>query len=292
MRQLRILIGFFAAGMLLLTGCNQEESLIPESKGRINVHLTDSPFPMGLVNSTVVTIDRVEIRQRLEVEPGNEETSFITIAEGEMQFDLLTLTNGISEKIASADLDPGTYDLIRLHVVDAKILLNDGTEFDLKIPSGSASGLKVKIEPAVVLQEGQTSDILLDFDVSKSFVAKGNIKAGHIIGFNFKPVVRGVYLGAAGRIEGKVTDADGNPVENAWVKVLLPGTAEVGEEEAEDQVLMSSYTDADGNFKLIGIPAATYAVSCELEEFAKVTVEGVEVKTGSSTRVDFVMIKD
>lgn len=286
------MIGFLAASMLLLAGCNQEESLIPGSKGRINVHLTDSPFPVGLVNSTVVTIDRVEIRQRLEVEPGNEEASFITIAEGEMQFDLLELTNGISVKIASADLDPGAYDMIRLHVVDAKILLKDGTEYDLKIPSGSTSGLKIKIEPAVVLQEGQTSDILLDFDVSKSFVAKGNIKAGLITGFNFKPVVRGVYLGAAGRIEGKVTDADGNPLENAWVKVLLPGAGGEGEEESEDKVLMSSYSDAQGNFKLIGIPAATYAVSCELEEFASVKVDAVEVKAGSATRVDFVLVND
>ena len=209
-----------------------------------------------------------------------------------MQIDLLELTNGISEKIASADLEPGAYDMIRIHVLDAKVLLNDGTEFDLKVPSGSTSGLKVKIKPEVVIQEGQTSDILLDFDVSKSFVAKGNVSAGLITGFNFKPVIRGVYLGAAGRIEGKVTDSAGNPVENAWVKVLLPVTAAAGEEETEDQVLMSTYSGADGNFKLIGIPAATYAVSCELEEYAGVTVENVEVKTGSSTRVDFVLLKD
>ena len=115
------------------------------------------------------------------------------------------------------DLEAGTYDQIRMHVTDSKVVMNDDTEFDLKVPSGSSSGLKIKIEPALEISSGQTADVLLDFDVSKSFVAKGNMENGHFNGFNFKPVVRCVMLGRAGRIEGTIIDTANVAIENASV---------------------------------------------------------------------------
>lgn len=60
--------------------------------------------------------------------------------------------------------------MIRVHVVDARIMLTGGNDYDLRIPSGSSNGLKIKIEPAISTGEGQTSDVLLDFDISKSEV--------------------------------------------------------------------------------------------------------------------------
>lgn len=259
--------------------CNNEEYSLPEGKGRINVLLTDSPFPIDLVSHTYVSIDRVEIRQKEEMEAGEDADSFIVIAEGEMEIDLLQLTNGITTEIASADLDAGVYDLIRLHVTDARIVLADGSEYNLQIPSGSASGLKIKIDPAISLGEGETSDVLLDFDVSRSFVLKGNL--GNIQGFIFKPVVRGVYLGAAGRIEGTVTDSIPNPLENAMVKLLK------AENGGIDSLILTSFTDVEGSYKLIGVQEGVYSVVCELEGFKSDTVNNVSVSAGKSTKVDF-----
>jgi hypothetical protein len=259
--------------------CNNEEYSLPEGKGRINVLLTDSPFPIDLVSHTYVSIDRVEIRQKAEMEAGEDADSFIVIAEGEMEIDLLQLTNGITTEIASADLDAGVYDLIRLHVTDATIVLADGSEYNLQIPSGSASGLKIKIDPAISLDEGETSDVLLDFDVSRSFVLKGNL--GNIQGFIFKPVVRGVYLGAAGRIEGTVTDSIPNPLENAMIKLLKAESGGI------DSLIMTSFTDVEGSYKLIGVQEGVYSVVCELEDFESDTVKNVSVSAGKSTKVDF-----
>jgi hypothetical protein len=222
MKHLKLIAGILILSALALIGCIKDENMIPGSKGRLNVYLTDAPFPIGLVENAYVTIDRVEVRQRLETEGDDDEGSFIVIADGSQEFDLIKLTNGITTQLGTIDLEPGNYDMIRLHVTDARIILTDGSEYDLKIPSGSSSGLKIKIQPGIDIGEGQTSDVLLDFDISKSFVAKGNVKGGQITGFNFKPVVRGIYLGAAGRIQGTVTDAEGQPLENAWVKVLVP----------------------------------------------------------------------
>lgn len=306
MKHLKLIIPGFILSVFLFTACNMDENVLPENKGRINVHLTDSPFPINLINSTLVTIDKVEIRKRLETDLNGSSDTFIVLSEEEMQINLLELTNGITEEIASADLEPGTYDLIRLHVVDATVLLNDGTTFDLKVPSGYTSGLKIKINPAIYLGEGQTSDVLLDFDVSKSFVVKGKI-GGHINGFNFKPVVRAVYMGAAGRIEGNVSDTTGIVLENAMVKVLNPddemenaGNDELEESgddnnlennENDNNHIVSSFTDVAGNYKLIGLPEGTYSVVCELEGYENDTIKDVTVTAGNATTVNFQLEK-
>ena len=275
--------------VIAFTGCNTDENSMPEGKGRLNVHLTDAPFPIQLVNSTWVTIDRVEIRKTSDAEMEDENGSFMVIAEGEMEFDLLDLTNGITEQIASVDLEPGSYDLIRLRVVDSKVTLNNGEVYDLKVPSGSESGLKIKIQPAIMIEAGQTSDVLLDFDVSKSFVAKGNVAGGNIIGFNFKPVVRGVYLGAAGRIQGSVKDSLDSPLENARVKLLIPEDEFEPEMEEEDLILVSSFTDEMGNFRLIGLHEGIYTAVCVLPGFKNDTVFDIPVTPGASTTVNFTL---
>ena len=287
MKQMKWSLALLMFAVFAVAGCNTDENSMPEGKGRLNVHLTDAPFPIQLVSSTWVTIDRVEIRKTSDADAEEEDSSFMVIAEGEMEFDLLDLTNGITEQIASVDLEPGSYDMIRLRVVDSKVTLNNGEVYDLKVPSGSTSGLKIKIHPAIMIEAGQTSDVLLDFDVSKSFVAKGNVAAGNIIGFNFKPVVRGVYLGAAGRIQGSVKDSLDNPLENARVNLLIPeNEIEPGMEE-EDMILISSFTDEMGNFKLIGLHEGTYTAVCVLPGFKNDTVFDIPVTAGASTTVNF-----
>ncbi|MDD4143234.1 MAG: DUF4382 domain-containing protein [Prolixibacteraceae bacterium] len=280
MNKYRLFITALVLSLVSLFSCNNDEYALPSGKGRINVLLTDSPFPIDLISNTYVSIDRVEIRQKSEEGLGEDADSFIVVAEGEMEIDLLQLTNGITEQIATADLEAGVYDMIRLHVTDATIVLADGSEFDLKIPSGSSSGLKIKIDPAISLSEGETSDVLLDFDVSRSFVVKGNIN-GNIEGFNFKPVVRGVYMGSAGRIEGTVSDTTSNPLENAMIKLFMP------EDGILDSLIMSSFTDVEGSYKLIGVPEGVYSIVCELEGFASDTVNDVSVSSGNATTVNF-----
>lgn len=288
MKHLKLITTGIILAMFAFYGCNQEE-ISMENKGRVNVHITDAPFPIDLVSKTIVTIDAVEIRKTSEAEVEDDEASFILLAEGETEIDLLELTNGITEQIASADIEAGTYDMIRLHVVNAKVILNDGTEYDLQVPSAHTSGLKIKIQPAISINEGQTSDVLLDFDLNRSFVVKGSLDT-QIGGFIFKPVVRGVYLGAAGRVEGYVSDNQGNPLENALVKLWIPEIE--NELHANDSLIVSSFTDADGNYKLIGLPANSYLLTAEIEGFKSDTTENISVTSGQSTRVNFELLEE
>ncbi|WP_319589286.1 DUF4382 domain-containing protein [uncultured Draconibacterium sp.] len=283
MKKIGLALTTIVLGILLMVACSDESETtgITAGKGKVNVYLTDAPFPIGLVSQTIVTIDKVEIRKQ---ENDTTEASFITLMEDDFEIDLLSLSNGITEQLASVELEAGTYDMIRMHVVDAEVILTDQTVFDLKIPSGTSSGLKIKIEPALTINSGETSDVLLDFDVSKSFVAKGNWKDGMINGFNFKPVVRCVLLDRAGRIEGTVSDTS---------NVLLPNTAvnlwtEVSDME-EDSLITTAFTNEKGGYKLIGIPEGTYYMIAEQDNFLTDTIWNVDVLKGQSTQIDFVL---
>lgn len=271
-------------GTVAMISCNNDSSddFGPgQGVGKVNFYLTDAPFPVDLVAKTIVTIDKVEIRKQ---ETDTAESTFVVINEEPMVIDLLTLSNGVTELLASVELEAGSYDMIRMHVTDSKVILNDSTEFDLKVPSGSSSGLKIKINPSLEISNGQTADVLLDFDVSKSFVAKGNWKGGVINGFNFKPVVRCVLLGMAGRIEGSVSDTTETALENASVKVWMPTN-----EMESDSLITSSFTDFDGKYQVIGLLSGTYYLTTELDSFMTDTVWNVNVSEGQSTQVDVVL---
>lgn len=280
MKRIGLALIAMVLGTLAMISCNNDESSdLGGGKGKVNIYLTDAPFPVDLVDKTFVTIDKVEIRKH---ETDTAEAKFVVLTNEAIDIDLLTLSNGVTELLASLDLEVGTYDMIRMHVTDSKVVLKNGTEYDLKVPSGSSSGLKVKISPSMEISNGQTADVLLDFDVSKSFVAKGNWQGGVINGFNFKPVVRGVLLGMAGRIEGVVSDTTGTMLENASVKVWMPG-----EGMEADSLITSSFTNNEGKYQVIGVLAGTYYLTTELDNFMTDTVWNVNVSEGQSTQVDF-----
>ena len=133
---------------------------------------------------------------------------FITISEETIQVNLLDLVNGLTMTLVDTEIPAGKYDLIRLHVSEAEVILEDGQVFDLKIPSGNRSGLKVFIKPSLNVVGGLTSDLLLDFDVCRSFVFRGNIRNGDIRGVIFKPVIKAVNLSNAGTLTGLVYTTD------------------------------------------------------------------------------------
>lgn len=271
----------------LFFSCSESDDVKTiEGKGRLNVAITDAPFPIDIVDKTVVTIDKVEIAQTTQASEDEAETrTFITLSEEEYEINLLDLANGVTAQLASVDLEAGSYDQIRLHVVDAKVILKDGTEFDLTIPSGSTSGLKVKIEPAVVIEEGTESSVLLDFDVSKSFVMQGNMNTpAGIKGFHFKPVVRAVFVGFAGQVEGHVNGDAEAILENAHIELWS-----LTETQEADTVVTSAFSDEAGFYKMIGLPEGTYHLSAAMENYDTIWVDNVAVEAGQTTTVDLAL---
>jgi len=279
LKTLSILIVAIAFAMV---SCNTKDS---ETKGTgtLNIKLTDAPFPVDLVEEANVTISKIDARQLIEAtDTTDESSSFVVLSEDELSFNLLDLTNGVTADIANAEVPAGTYDLIRLKITSASIVLKDGRTFDLKVPSGSSSGLKIFIKPAVVVAGGLSADLLLDFDVSRSFVAQGSImKPETIHGFIFKPVIKAINNTFAGSLKGMVTDTASVGIDGAMISVY-----------AADTLNTTTFADTVGNYTVLGLSAGSYKVTAEADGYLSSTAEGVDVIPGNTTTLDFELEED
>jgi hypothetical protein len=278
------------------SGCNQifddEISSNKEGMGTVVFKITDAPFPANLVEEANVTIDwikllknEIEADEVLETEEELEETpSFILIElEEPLTFNLLELANGLTATLAEMEVPAGVYREIRLHVANAGIVLKDGREFDLKVPSGNTSGLKIKLIPWLEIEEGAYAEVLFDFDVSRSFVMQGNMVngKGKINGFVFKPVVRAVahVQTHAGEISGYVTDSDEYPIESATLTLT-----------DDEDTITTAITDEKGFYAMIGILPGSYKLVLEAGDVVKEI--NVEIEKGKTTVQNFVLIED
>ncbi|HUH47301.1 MAG TPA: DUF4382 domain-containing protein [Arenibacter sp.] len=290
--KIRISSIFLWAAVILFIGCSDGNDSAPgPDTGRMTIKMTDAPFPHNLVAEANVTVFKIEARHtdkksgpEKEGEMGDKNGSpFIVLMEQEIDVNLLDLTNGITETLVDTEVPVGTYDLVRVYVKGINVVLVDGTTYDLKVPSGEQSGIKIFIKPGITVAGNLSADLLLDFDVSRSFVAKGNIKdpAG-ITGFNFKPVIKASNLSTAGSLSGVVTmlqEATAIGLEGAQVSVF-----------AADTLNTATFTDATGSYMVMGLLAGTYDVTVDLEGYGTQTVEGVKVNTANQTITDFELV--
>jgi len=111
-----------AVVLFLATSCDQINPSDGGGKGTVVLSLTDAPFPVSLVESAMITIDKIEIRSKTddikdkEKEGDDIPSRYIVLYEGaEKQFDLLDLQNGVTAELASMDIPSGTYDLLKMH---------------------------------------------------------------------------------------------------------------------------------------------------------------------------------
>ena len=180
-----------------------------------------------------------------------------------------------------AGLLAGDYDLIRLHVAESSITLKDGSSFDLKVPSGGQTGIKVFIKPSITVAGGLTAELLLDFDVSRSFVVQGNpnTPAG-IKGFIFKPTIKASNLTTSGRLMGMVTDSLGMAIEGATISVF-----------AADTLNTSTLSSASGEYMVLGLAAGSYDISVEYSEYQAVEIKDLEIVAGNATSKDVQLIE-
>lgn len=266
---------------LLYTSCSKYgNELSYVETGTLVVKLTDAPFPFDYVSEANVTIFKIEARLKGS---SDSESEFFTLYEEDMTVNLLELKNGITSTITTVEVPVGSYDLIRVFVRDGSVILSNETTYDLKIPSGDQSGIKVFVNPSLEIVSEISSELLLDFDVSSSFVPKGSTATiDGITGFNFKPVIRAANLSFAGSLSGLVTNVtDGvvTPIEGVQIDVLENGS-----------LITTTFTDETGNYTVLGLVAGTYTIIAEGMEYEISTEEQVEITAANKTNLDFVLL--
>ncbi|MDF0705919.1 MAG: DUF4382 domain-containing protein [Bacteroidota bacterium] len=317
----KIFFSFLMAFALLIMSCSDGEgSGSAEGTGRLSVQLTDAPFPYDLLAEANVTVYKIEARlidgddsddnsddDSSDDDSSNDDSSddsssddsnddsdddsdddsypYITLMEEEIEVNLLELTNGLTQELAEIDVPAGAYDLIRVYVKGVNVVLTDGTVYDLKVPSGDSSGIKVFIDPAITVTGGLSADLLLDFDVSRSFVAKGNLNTpAGVNGFNFKPVIKASNLSTSGTLAGNVSTVEEETsvaLEGAQISVI-----------AADTLNTTSFSDVDGNYAILGLKAGMYKVVAELDGYLASDTLDVQIDAANVTTQDFILEVD
>lgn len=262
-------------GMVLMSlqSCEKEGELF---LGRIIVAITDDPFPIEIIEEASIRVFR------FEAHPVNseEDNDMILLSDDTVTYNLVKLRNGVTETLVNTEIEAGKYDYFRLFVDEAYLTIIDGISYSVKVPSGSTSGIKVKIDPSVLVEEGLTTELLLDIDLSKSFVLQGNYRTpAGIKGFNFKPVIRAINISEAGRLEGFVKDVDSNPINGVSITMEY------------DSDSYSTFSDSIGYYSMIGLPTGIYTLTADGAGYDILDMKDVVIVAGNKTTRNLTLLK-
>ncbi len=259
---------------LMLMGCEKADNgLTSDQTGKVTFKITDSPSPIRFIEEANVTITSIQMHA---IDSVNGK-SWITVWEGRQTINLLELRDGKTEDLPEAEIPAGTYNLIRMRIDSASVKYTNGVQVSLKVPSGARTGIKIVLHPPLEVSGGELSEILLDFDVSKSFVMRG--KWHHNFpGFIFRPVIRAVILKRAGTIAGAVSDTSGFALPDVEIEVV------------KDSVVTHTFTNRLGFYKILGLPEGTYTVKAQKEGYQSQEIGGLEVTKGQVVNQNFTLV--
>ncbi|HJV22950.1 MAG TPA: DUF4382 domain-containing protein [Holophagaceae bacterium] len=219
----------------------------------MNVHVTDGPI--SGYQEINVHIQSVEIKG---------DGGWITLGTPDVTLNLLTLTGGLSQTLASgATLPAGHYGQMRLILGSGNtVKLADGSVHDLTVPSGLQTGIKLIVSFDVAA--GTTKDVWIDFDAAHSIQL---VATGASNKFMLRPTVRAVDKVATGSIAGTFTDAASSaPLAGAMVY------AETLDGLGTPHLVRSTVTDAGGHYLLDLLPVGAFYYVVSLPRVGAPTV--------------------
>jgi hypothetical protein len=156
--------------VIILISCSKSDS--DNANTTLKVKLTDRPALYDEVN---VDIQEVRVNFR------NDSSGWISLNTNAGIYDLLTLQNGIDTVLATGVIPSNSVKEIRFVLGANNTVKVGGIVFPLAIPSGSQSGLKIKVDKSLV---GTVDSLLIDFDAALSIHQTGTGD------YQLKPVLR------------------------------------------------------------------------------------------------------
>jgi hypothetical protein len=245
------------AALFLLSSCSKNENptSTENETGTLVLRMTDSP---ASYDSVIIQVDSVRVHVS---DSDTLHSGWYTLNRIPARYDLLTLANGADTIIGTARLPAGRYSQIRLFIGTGSHVVVNGVSHPLTIPSGSQSGLKLKVNATI--QPNITYTQLLDFDAARSIVRTGN---GN---YMLKPVIRVITTPQTGSISG----------------IVLPASARAVVTAANATDTVSAFADASGFYRLSYLPPTSYTVSFVPTDttYQVFTVAGVFVFPGQTT---------
>ena len=234
------------------------------NSGQVNVVLTDAPFPFSQVKSVDVFVVRIDGRisdadSAAAAAESDSSGGWKTLVTPNTTINLLSLQNGTTANLGVATLPVGVYSGFRMIIDPTKssVTLTDNSKPDIKWPGAGKTGIKINLDSPFNVPTG-TTNLLIDFDVGRSFIMRGNSISQN--GLLFRPVIHATTQQNTGTLSGAVhgDSATGQAIAGATVEVLKSGTALT--DTNPTNVVRTGLTDASGNFTLAFIPPGTYVV--------------------------------
>ena len=148
---------------ILVISCSKNEDTVAGTS-TLRVRLTDAPTAL---DSVFVDIQQV----RVKMQNDSSENGWINLNTNAGIYNLLQLQNGIDTLLATGSLDTGYVKEIRFILGSQNSVVAAGVSYPLTIPSGSESGLKIKLNKRL---NATLETLLIDFDAALSIRQEGN----------------------------------------------------------------------------------------------------------------------
>jgi hypothetical protein len=227
--------------------------------GEMVIEITDAPLDRALVARALIDVSAIRVHTNAQSSSG-----FLTLYSGApISIDLLTLSNGLTKLLVRADVPVGNYRQVRLVIDSALLELTNGNVYstaggNLTMTSTGTSGLKIFIQPDLVIQGGLSRTMLLDIDLSKTFHPIPANDPLNATSFKLMPVIKASNLSDTGELRGRVLEDNGaggtQGVANANVSIQPPGDPDPANSIAGTGTL------SDGSWRVIGLQPGTYDV--------------------------------
>jgi hypothetical protein len=246
--------------------------------GTMNLSLTDASTTD--YQAIYVTIKQVEVHKDggagWEVVSSPDKT--------DKTYNLLELVNGVREELALATLATGHYTQMRLILGDkpddslnilsrkhpyANYFIDlSGKWFELKVPSGFQTG--IKIVKGFEINDNQTTELVLDFDAARSIV-----KAGSSGQWLLKPTIKMLITKECSIIQGSAGQAE------VLVSAQVYNSAATAKED-EVEVKAATVTDPSGNYKLFLEAPGSYTLVGYKDKYAP-SYKSAKIVTAAAT---------
>jgi hypothetical protein len=289
--------------------------------GRVKVLVTDKRFDLDLVQEALVHVTKITLSpsddddEKGEKQDGHDDEDdgdhddgdhddgddddddgghhgdhkeFVLYPGPGIVVSLLDLRDGISAEFATGEIPAGSYRVARLYIDDAKLTLTNGNVYstadgNLDLTQANKIGLKIFFKPPLEVVAGEEIPILLDFDLSKTFIPVPCDDPLNATRFLVRPGIRATTRVDTGDLNGTITEDDGagglKAVDLATVYVLPPGETDL------TKAVTTTASVSTGSYAVLGLSPGTYDVLA-VKDAKQKSATGVQVEAGNITIVD------
>jgi uncharacterized membrane protein len=169
MKKVIVGLSFLAVATLVFVACKKSND---QETTNLQIHLTDNPY-----NATEVNVDIQQVR----VNFSDDSTGWINLTTKAGIYNLLGFQNGVDTLLAQQIVPANMLKEIRFVLGSNNSIKIGNDVFPLTIPSGSESGLKIKVNRKL---NAKLDSLIIDFDAALSILQTGTGE------YKLKPVLK------------------------------------------------------------------------------------------------------